>query len=107
MSLAAVFAFSFLVSAGALPVAVADCCLLSEAVLLTSPLAAARLLPDSEAVLSSPGRGLAFAPPASSALLAWSSSVSLAGSHWIEDIYNSAPTISGFQSRYSAIDIYL
>ena len=81
LSLAAVEAFSFLASAGALPAAVADCCLLSEAVLLTSPLAAARLLPDSEAVLSSPGRGLAFAPPASSALLTWSSSVTLAGSH--------------------------
>ena len=81
LSLVAVEAFSFLASAGALPAAVADCCLLSEAVLLTSPLAAARLLPDSEAVLSSPGRGLAFAPAASSALLAWGSSVSLAGSH--------------------------
>ena len=77
--MAAVEAFSLaLASVGALPAAVADCCRLSEAVLLTSPLAAARLLPDSEAVLSSPGRGLALAPAASSALLTWSSSVSLA-----------------------------
>ena len=76
--MAAVETFSLaLASAGVLPAAVADCCRLSEAVLLTSPLAA-RLLPDSEAVLSSPGRGLALAPAASSALLTWSSSVSLA-----------------------------